>query len=68
MLRLRLKEGLVFKKYRERFSEELPEGVKKAALPLNGAGLLNITPDGIALTDRGMLLSNSIITNLLECL
>lgn len=68
MLRLRLKEGLVFKKYRERFNEELPEGVKKAALPLNGAGLLNITPDGIALTDRGMLLSNSIITNLLECL
>ena len=68
MLRLRLKEGLVFKKYRERFNEDLPEGVKKAALPLKGAGLLNITPDGIALTDRGMLLSNSIITNLLECL
>ena len=68
MLRLRLKEGLVFQKYRERFNEDLPEGVKKAALPLKNAGLLNITPDGISLTDRGMLLSNSIITNLLECL
>ena len=68
MLRLRLKEGLVFQKYRERFGEDLPEGVKKATLPLERAGLLNITPDGISLTDRGMLLSNSIITNLLECL
>lgn len=68
MLRLRLKDGLVFQKYRERFGEDLPEGVKKAALPLKNAGLLNITPDGISLTDRGMLLSNSIITNLLECL
>ena len=68
MLRLRLKEGLVFQKYRERFNEDLPEGVKKAALPLKNAGLLNITPDGISLNDRGMLLSNSIITNLLECL
>ena len=68
MLRLRLKEGLVFQKYRECFNEDLPEGVNKAALPLKNAGLLNITPDGISLTDRGMLLSNSIITNLLECL
>ncbi|MGN0494127.1 MAG: radical SAM family heme chaperone HemW [Acutalibacteraceae bacterium] len=68
MLSLRLKEGLVFQKYRERFNEELPEGVKKAALPLEKAGLLNLTDGGISLTDRGMLLSNSIITNLLECL
>lgn len=68
MLNLRLKEGICFKKYRERFSEDLPEGIKKAALPLEGAGLLNITHGGISLTDRGMLLSNSIITNLLECL
>lgn len=68
MLRLRLKEGLVFQKYRERFNEDLPKGVKKAALPLERAELLNSTDSGISLTDRGMLLSNSIITNLLECL
>lgn len=68
MLALRLKEGLCFDKYRERFGKDLPDAVKKAALPLKGVGLLNINADRISLTDRGMLLSNSIITNLLECL
>lgn len=68
MLALRLKEGLCFEKYRERFGKDLPDAVKKAALPLKGARLLNINADRISLTDRGMLLSNSIITNLLECL
>ena len=68
MLALRLKEGLCFKKYRERFGKDLNDGIKKAALPLKDAGLLNINNDSISLTDRGMLLSNSIITNLLECL
>ena len=66
MLALRLKEGLCFKKYRERFGTDLPDSIKKAALPLKRAGLLNINDAGISLTDRGMLLSNSIITNLLE--
>ena len=68
MLGLRLKEGLCFKKYREHFGENLPDDIKKAALPLKSAGLLNLTDECISLTDRGMLLSNSIITNLLECL
>ena len=68
MLSLRLKEGLCFEEYRERFGKDLPDSVKKAALPLKEAGLLNINADRISLTDRGMLLSNSIITNLLECL
>lgn len=68
MLALRLKEGLCFSKYRERFGKDLDESIKKAALPLYNAGLLNINNDSISLTDRGMLLSNSIISNLLECL
>ena len=68
MLALRLKEGLCFKRYRERFGKDLNRSIKKAALPLKDAGLLNINNDSISLTDRGMLLSNSIITNLLECL
>ena len=68
MLALRLKEGLCFKEYRERFCKDLPDGIKKAALKLQNAGLLNIKYDSISLTDRGMLLSNSIITNLLEYL
>lgn len=66
MLALRLKEGLCFKEYRERFCKDLPDSIKKAALPLKKAVLLNINDESISLTDRGMLLSNSIITNLLE--
>lgn len=66
MLALRLKEGLCFKKYRKRFGKDLPDIIKKAALPLKRAGLLNINDDSISLTDCGMLLSNSVITNLLE--
>ena len=68
MLALRLKEGLCFKEYRERFGKDLNDSIKKAALPLYNAGLLNVNDDSISLTDRGMLLSNSIITNLLEYL
>lgn len=68
MLALRLKEGLCFKKYRRRFGEDLNDGIKKAALPLKKAGLLNINDENISLTDKGMLLSNSIIMNLLEYL
>ena len=68
MLALRLKEGLCFKEYRERFGKDLNDSIKKAALHLKEAGLLNVNDDSISLTDRGMLLSNSIITNLLEYL
>ena len=66
MLALRLKEGLCFKKYRKRFGKDLPDSIKKAALPLKRAGLLNINDESISLTHQGMLLSNSVITNLLE--
>ncbi len=66
MLALRLKEGLCFKKYRKCFGKDLPDSIKKAALALQNAGLLDINDDSISLTDCGMLLSNSVITNLLE--
>ena len=66
MLALRLKEGLCFEMYRKRFGKDLNDGIKKAALPLQNAGLLNVNDNSISLTDRGMLLSNSVITNLLE--
>ena len=66
MLRLRLKEGLLFKAYKTRFKTEVPKGLIKAALPLERAGLLKITDNALVLTDRGMIVSNSIITELLE--
>lgn len=66
MLRLRLAAGLRLSDYRARFGEDLPDGVRDAALPLVRAGLVHLTEDAIALTDRGMLVSNSIITELSE--
>ncbi len=66
MLSLRLDTGLDFFEYRKRFGEEVPDGMKKAALTLGKAGLVNLTDRGISLTDRGMLVSNSIITDFLE--
>lgn len=66
MLSLRLDTGLDFREYRKRFGEDVPESMKKTALTLGKAGLVNLTDRGISLTDRGMLVSNSIITNLSE--
>ena len=66
MLRLRLKEGLLFKAYKTRFKTEVPKGLIKAALPLERAGLLKITDNALVLTDLGMIVSNSILTELLE--
>ena len=57
MLALRLSSGVPLSE----FSAAAIEKAKKLA----GAGLLNISGGKIALTDKGMLLSNSIITELI---
>ncbi len=58
MLALRLKKGLEIK-----FNGKLSEKCKL----LENSGLLEVKSDRIILTDKGMLLSNSIITEILEC-
>lgn len=65
MLSLRLSEGLTRKGFYERFKKELPEELFKKALPLEKSGLLKITKEGLHLTAKGFLLSNSIISTLL---
>lgn len=65
MLALRLKRGLVFSEFEKRYGA-LPDSViKKAKLY---KGLCNVTDNSISLTDKGMLLSNSIIAELTEVL
>lgn len=66
MLSLRLGTGLEFDGYRRRFGKELPEKMINAAKPLEKIGLCRITKSAISLTDKGMAVSNSIITELLE--
>ena len=65
MLALRLSRGLVFSEFKERFKTDLPELVIKKARLLQKGDLLAVDGEKIALTDKGMLVSNSIISELL---
>lgn len=65
MLRLRLSKGLEFNEYKSLFNEDLDESVIKKAKILEKNGLCKVTKDRIFLTDQGMLVSNSVILNLL---
>ena len=66
MLRLRLSRGVDFAEYRRRFGSDLSDSFIKAAERLKSIGLVKITENAVAITDRGMPVSNSIITELLE--
>lgn len=65
MLALRLSEGLVFSKYEKRFNKKLDETVIKAAKKLERHGWVICTGKSISLTERGFLLSNSVIRELI---
>lgn len=65
MLRLRLAEGLDLKELESRFGINTDK-IKKAILPLEKAGFLKTGDSTIRLTDKGMTVSNSIITEILE--
>lgn len=65
MLALRLSRGLVFSDYEKRFGKLSDRLIEKARLL---KGLCLVDDASIKLTDEGMLISNNIITNLLEVL
>ena len=65
MLSLRLSRGLVFSEFKERFAYDLPARVINKARLLEKGGLCRVLKDRISLTDKGMLVSNSIISELL---
>lgn len=66
MLSLRLNTGICFEEYKNKFGENLPEKLILKAGLYEKNGLVKITKENISLTDNGMLLSNSIITQFLE--
>lgn len=68
MLRLRLLDGIDLLEYKNIFSKELPNSFHKKCNLFKKADLLKITENKIFLTDKGMLLSNTIISELLECI
>ncbi len=68
MLRLRLKEGISILEYKSLFGTDLPEYFLNKCRQFEKAGYMNINTEKIKLTNKGMLLSNAIITELLECI
>ena len=66
MLALRLSEGLQNEKYRMRFGKNIDERLIKKARDLEKEGLVTVTDNGISLTVKGFLVSNSVISYLLD--
>lgn len=66
MLALRLNEGLVFKKYMERFHENVSNKLIEAAHKLEKNGLCKVDQNSVRLTVKGFLVSNAVIGYLLE--
>lgn len=66
MLRLRLKEGINGSEYKQLFGEDLPKSFVEKARLFEKNGLMNIENNSYSLTDKGMLISNSIITEVLD--
>lgn len=68
MLNLRLKDGLCTDILKTKFGVILPDTFYKTLSLFEKEKLLTFSQNTISLTDKGMLLSNSIITELLECI
>lgn len=66
MLGLRLSNGISNTEFKQKFGKELPQGIFNKAQKMAKNGLLETNGDKIALTVHGMLVSNTIITELLE--
>lgn len=65
MLGLRLKKGISEDEYKTRFGCSIPESVISNAKKFQQSGHLTIDDGTIALTEKGMLISNYIISNLI---
>ncbi len=65
MLALRLSEGLRETAVQERFGHGIPNELYEKAAPLAAHGLVTVTEDGLALTRKGFLVSNSILASIL---
>lgn len=66
MLALRLTEGLQNEKYKERFGRAINERLIQKAHTLEKEGLVTVAEDRISLTVKGFLVSNSVISYLID--
>ena len=65
MLRLRLKEGINFNEYKRRFGKDFPQKKIQKSRIFNENGLMKCDEKSIALTEKGFLISNAIIAELI---
>lgn len=65
MLRLRLRDGLIFADYSKRYEKEFPTEILEKARLFEKQGLMRVTDNSISLTREGFLLSNTIISELI---
>ncbi len=65
MLNLRLKRGLIFKEYEERYKRKISETFINKAKVFEKAGFLTIDNKKVSLTKKGYLVSNAIISELI---
>ena len=66
MLTLRTDEGFKFRKHKELFNLTVSKEFIKKAEEFEKLGLLNISRDAICLKEKGFLVSNAIISELLS--
>ena len=65
MMRLRLSEGFSLSDYRTRFGADFTDGRAEKIERYRALGYIAITPDRLALTERGFYISNTILSDLL---
>ncbi len=68
MLSLRLSKGLDFALYEKRYGKALAQSIIEKAEKFRKAGLLTVDSTGIRLNEKGFLLSNTIIAELIDLL
>ncbi len=66
MLRLRLRDGVLFRDYEERFGKTFPDEIRQKTGEFEKLGLIVADENSIRLTRKGFLLSNTIISTLLS--
>ncbi len=66
MLRLRLADGVVFDEFKNRFGKIFPKEITEKAKRFEAYGLTRVDGQSIRLTRKGFLLSNTIISDLLD--
>ena len=68
MLALRLTEGLKAGEYKEKFGEDIPKAFEKLSEEYRKYGLMKKVSDSYSMTPQGFLISNTIISNLVDTL